>query len=404
LAQVDEEAGNEGWRFSYDADYASSKGSVPLSISMPVRPEEYDGAVVRNWFSNLLPEGAVRDGIVSQFRLEPGNDFELLAAIGGECAGAVSITAPQSAAIEEPDDGEDLETLLLDTGTAGDENWAALAAPHRLSLAGAQDKLAVIHEPGGRLRLPKRGEISTHILKPESLRLKGLRDAEAFGLLLARRIGLQVAQALPISIAGREALLIERYDRTTRDGQTVRLHQEDFCQALGLGSENKYETRGGPSLARCALLIRELHLGPEVLQGFLDWVAFAVILGNADAHAKNLSILTRSNGQRSLAPFYDLVPTIFFNGRVISRVPAMRVGDAQAIDQVAAQDLRIFAKSAGYGGKFVLQCVLDQATQIKEQLAAVVEELAGQGANASRLAQSAIAVEANAQRLIQELA
>src|SRR5690606_2889877 len=125
--------------------------------------------------------------------------------------------------------------------------WALAGAPMRLSLAGAQDKLAVVADADGRLRLPHRGEPSTHILKPESRRFRGLREAEALGLALARRVGLEAAHARPVDVLGRPALLVERYDRLrTRDGVLHRLHQEDFCQALGYPEGLKYEASGGP--------------------------------------------------------------------------------------------------------------------------------------------------------------
>lgn len=262
----------EEWHFTYQPDYLASSTLVPLSVALPPRADPYQGAAVRNWFCNLLPEGGVRDAITARLRIPPKDDFALLAAIGGECAGAVSIQSPSPRAALPQEEEGDLETLLYLQGEdAGEGAWALLGTPLRLSLAGAQDKIAVIAEPDGRLRLPGSDELSTHILKPDSRRFRGLRDLEALGLALARTIGLAAAPSRPVDVMGRPALLIERYDRTTDGSRIQRLHQEDFCQALGYPGEMKYESQGGPGLARCSALIRQLGLGPPAVQGLLDW-------------------------------------------------------------------------------------------------------------------------------------
>ncbi|MCB1637092.1 MAG: HipA domain-containing protein, partial [Xanthomonadales bacterium] len=208
-------------------------GPIPVSVTLPLQDEPFAGAVVANWFGNLLPEGAVRETIERRLRLPPRDNFALLAAIGGECAGAVSV-GPESDSPEPAQNMEsDLEALIRAQGSdVGDGAWAALGSPRRLSLAGAQDKIAVIRQAGGRLTLPAIGEPSTHILKPESRRLPGLRDLEALGLRLARAIGLNAVQVELVRVGDRRALLVERYDRTHETNKlTRRLHQEDFCQA-----------------------------------------------------------------------------------------------------------------------------------------------------------------------------
>lgn len=389
----------EDWSFVYRPDYLASPTPIALSVSLPLRPEPYAGAVVRNWFCNLLPEGTVREAITTRLRLPDQDDFALLEAIGGECAGAVSIRAPKLDPDPVRDEETDLETLLYLQGEdAGEGAWAMLGMPLRLSLAGAQDKIAVIAEPDGRLRLPAHDEISTHILKPDSRRFRGLRDLEALGLALARGIGLNVARAKPVEVAHRQALLIERYDRVSAGiADTERLHQEDFCQALGYPGELKYESQGGPNLAACSTLIRELRLGPAAVQGLLDWVVYNVLIGNADAHAKNLALLCNRNGNRQLAPFYDMVPTIALPESLVERTPALRIGVADRIDAIQAEDWRAFAGQAGYTGRFVLNHVTTLAGRLLEQLEATCNELIEQGCNAERLRRTANVIANNAQ-------
>lgn len=390
----------EDWTFSYEPDYLTSSTAVPLSVVLPLHADVFQGAVVRNWFCNLLPEGGVREAIVARLRIPPRDDFALLAAIGGECAGAVTIRLPSRQVESLQEQESDLETLLYVQGEdAGEGAWALLGTPLRLSLAGAQDKIAVIAEPDGRLRLPTSGEISTHILKPDNHRFRGLRDLEALGLALAREIGLSVAMAQPVQVMGRPALLIERYDRVTDGDRIQRLHQEDFCQALGYPGEMKYESQGGPGLARCSALIRRLALGPAAIQGLLDWAVFNVLIGNADAHAKNLALICDRNGNRRLAPFYDLVPTIVLPESLIDREPALRIGSATRIDKITKEDWRAFAVQSQYAPRFVLNRVIRMADELLNCLNTVGDELIEQGCDDKRIARAIQLVGANVHQL-----
>jgi serine/threonine-protein kinase HipA len=395
----------EDWQFRYAQEYLDAARPVALSISLPLRAEPFTGAVVRNWFGNLLPEGAVREAIAARLRIPVRDDFDLLAGIGGECAGAVSIVPPESRPAEAGvDPTTDIETLLAAYGDmAGEGTWALLGTPRRLSLAGAQDKIAVVRNADGHLRLPAAGELTTHILKPESPRLPGLRDLEALGLALARAIGLHAVPAIPVEVAGRKALLIERYDRHVADGKPARLHQEDFCQALGYPGELKYEAGGGPSLRQCAELVRrQLRLGPVAVQAFLDWVAFNAVIGNADAHAKNLALLSDRDGRRRLAPFYDLVPTIAIPEALVDRQPALRIGAAARIDHITADDWRRFARETGYAPGFVLKRAAAIAEAVAARIDDVAQALVKQGADRERIARAVDAVRVNAKRVRRE--
>lgn len=395
----------EAWRFEYAADYVDAAAPA-LSVSLPLRAAPFEGAVVRNWFCNLLPEGSVRDAIERRLRLPPRDPFALLEAIGGECAGAVAIGPADARTKTQRRDEPDLETLLAAQGDeAGDGAWATLGVPHRLSLAGAQDKIAVVRERTGRLRLPVGDELSTHIVKPDSARLPGVRDLEALGLALARAIGLDTAAAEPIDLAGRKALLVARYDRVAEKSGVARLHQEDFCQALGYPPELKYETGGGPTLAACAALIRtKLRLGPVALRAFLDWVACNGLLGNADAHAKNLALLCGVDGRRRIAPFYDLVPTAVIAESLVDREPALRIGSASRIDRLAADDWRAFADATGYAPRFVLRRVAELAAAVREHASSTARALIAHGVDEARMQRAVAFLERNAERTLREIA
>ena len=373
----------EDWSFQYATDSLADR-RVPLSVSLPIRAAAHEGAVVYNWYANLLPEGVVRDAIAQRLRLPPRDNFQLLASIGGECAGAVSITAASASIPGQMIEANSvpLEAALADLGVA---QWALLGGPVRLSLAGAQDKIAVVRE-GAAMRLPKIGEPSTHIVKPESTRLRGLCDLELLGMSLAAAMSLPVAKAELVSLAGTRALVVERYDRIRRDGRIVCLHQEDFCQALGLPPEFKYQSMGGPSLADCANLIRRELLGPVALQAYLDWVIFAVLIGNADAHAKNLSLLRTQDGRLGLAPFYDLVPTVARPQSLLDRKPALSIGGADRIDKVDGAHWDAFALASGFRPVFVRKRVRALASAMGEALPGAVSQVVATGADQALMA------------------
>lgn len=385
----------EDWRFTYDVRYAGTPGAMPLSVSLPVREAPWAGAVVRNWFCNLLPEGAVREAIERKLRIPPRDDFALLQALGGECAGAVAIGAPPVDARDA--DERELDTLVWELGPdLGDAALALLGAPRRLSLAGAQDKIPIVLGAQGQALLPAPGEPSTHILKPDSTRLRHLRDLEALGLRLARAVGLEVVDCALVDVGGRRALRVTRYDREAGVEGIQRVHQEDFCQALGYPGELKYEVQGGPSLGQCADLLRQrLRLGPQALMRFLDGVLYSVAIGNADAHAKNLSLLHRP-GATTLAPLYDLVPVIAMPESMLSREPALRIGNAERIDAVGAHDLDLFSEAIGVRPAFARRRAILLARDVAARAASVAEALVAEGGDGPALRAAARVVGDNA--------
>lgn len=392
----------EDWRFRYADDYLRTDRPMAVSVSLPTRVEAHEGAVVRNWFCNLLPEGLVREAIETLLKIRARDDFEMLAAIGGECAGAVSIGAQRAPPRLETGAERDLGTLVFEQGpNAGDGALALLGTPHRLSLAGAQDKIPVVRGIGGQLLLPDMGEPSTHILKPDSARLRHLCELEALGLRLAKAIGLNAVDCELVDVGGRDALLVKRYDRE-RDakGGILRVHQEDFCQALGYPGELKYESQGGPSLGDCSQLIRHrLRLGPRALQQFLDWIVYCVVIGNADAHAKNLSLLHRPE-RIELAPYYDLVPIIAIPETLIGRDPALRIGSAARIDSIDPADWTELARTTGFGPRLVRQRVTAVAEAARQAVEKAAAQLEAEGGDAATLVHAVRAIRANASRLL----
>ncbi len=185
---------------------------------------------------------------------------------------------------------------------------------YRLSLAGAQDKLPVVVDDSGRIGLTRGQTPSTHIIKTPIERLNHTVVNEAFRPMVGRQLGADVVDASAERVAGQEFLLVKRYDRRESDDGIVRLHQEEFCQALGVPTARKYQAEGGPSLADCFALVRRATAVParEVIK-LLDDVVLNFLLGNHDAHGKNFSLLyPPESGQAVLAPAYDVLSTFAY--------------------------------------------------------------------------------------------
>lgn len=286
-----------------------------LSLALPVRAEPYEDAQLLPFFEGLLPEGRVRDQLATRFRIEPADVFGLLREFGRECAGAVTVlpeaesAAPAARDVRWLSDEELAERIAeVEVRPFADEPSENV----RISLAGTQSKLVVVIGPEGQVGLPRGATPSTHILKPQSKIRRGKRLAypdivanEAFCMRLAAGAGLSTAEVGIRKVAGESVLVVRRYDRTPDGG---RLHQEDFCQALGIPSRLKYEADGGPGqLQYLELLARHSAYPLEDRAALLDRIAYCYLIANDDMHAKNFAVLYTPAVR--LAPAYDLLST-----------------------------------------------------------------------------------------------
>lgn len=315
--------------FAYSPAWAARPDAFPISLTLPLDGGPYAGGAGHAFFANLLPEGGARQAVCRRLGISEDNDLALLRAIGGDCAGALSIVDPTRDAEPDPDHRyERLDARRIRALTTSDVVPLLVGgASTRLSLAGAQDKLPVALLDG-HLHLPLEGAPSTHILKLPNRRYAHLTSNEAFVEGLAAAIDLDVVRAELFTQTDPPSLLVERYDRRASQEQwpVIRLHQEDLCQALGLPPSRKYEQEGGPTLTRAVELVRAHVAQPLVdVRRLIEWQAFNIVVGNSDGHGKNLSILY-DDGQAVLAPFYDLLSTRAYDS--LDRRLAMSV-DAQ---------------------------------------------------------------------------
>ncbi len=378
--------------FNYAESWLQKPDATPLSHSLPLRRKRFTRKECRGYFAGVLPEESKREIIARNLGISERNDYAMLERIGGECAGAVTfllVGEPLPArddhyrALSSPELAGILRELPLRPLLAGETGI-------RLSLAGAQDKIAVRVE-GEAISLPLGGAPSTHILKPAVERFAGVVFNEAYCMKLAAAVGLPVAKTEIRRVEEVEYLLVERYDRThsqSPEGAALeRLHQEDFCQALGIVSENKYQKEGGPSLKQCFALLREVSSAPVLdLARLLDAVIFNFLVGNNDAHGKNFSMLYRGAGtarlETWLAPLYDVVSTRYYPE--LTRDLAMKIGGEYSSDKVSKANFEQLAEDAGLAKPLVRRRVPELAEVVISNLDKsgiehpVAEALAGQ--------------------------
>lgn len=359
-------------QFSYDQTWLEKPNAMPLSRSLPLQSGVFPGKKARPFFAGILPEEGPREKIAEILGISRTNDFAMLEKIGGECAGAVSLlpegvapTDPKSARYRELTELE-LQQLITELP---DRPLMAGAEGLRLSLAGAQDKLPVIVHPNW-ICLPLGDTPSTHILKPEPDRFAGLAANEIFCMTLAQAVGLNAPDTEYRPVREKPCLLVQRYDRTTAEaGHTTRLHQEDFCQALGFPPERKYQAEGGPTIGECISLLRDWSTAPVLdIPSFINSLIFNVLIGNADAHGKNYALLY-SGGERRLSPCYDLVCTLAWPH--LSRNLAMKIGGCASVNAFTIGDWKKMANKAGLGWPMLRERMAESCHSVLSKLGEV---------------------------------
>lgn len=358
--------------FEYASAWLDRAGATPLSVSLPLRKERFTRNECRGFFAGILPEEGKREIIAHNLGISARNDFAMLERIGGECAGAVTfIPARQPLpvhdyhyrAISSKELADIFKELPKRPLLAGREGI-------RLSLAGAQDKIVVRIE-GDEISLPLAGAPSTHILKPSIERFAGVVFNEAFTMQLALAAGLLAAKVEVRATEQIDYLSVERYDRRhLQSGTTTtldRLHQEDFCQALNIVPELKYQKEGGPSLKQCFGLVRNVSSAPVIdLARLLDAVIYNYLIGNNDAHGKNFSLLYHGAGtahqEIRLAPLYDAICTVYYPE--LSNEMAMKIGDEYRSERVTPREFEKLAEEAGLAKPLVRRRVPELAETV----------------------------------------
>ncbi|MNI19697.1 Serine/threonine-protein kinase HipA [compost metagenome] len=363
-----------GPALTYADAWRASPQAFPVSLSMPMDQAVWPPEVVVPWLMNLLPEGEPMRAMQRALGIAQEDVIGLVSAAGGDLAGAlrVGVAGAERGDYRPVVTADDLERIIGELPRkpflAGDEGVT-------MSLAGAQDKLPVALL-NGQITVPLDGAPSTHILKPDNPRLPGSVQNEALCMVLAARCGLPAAPVTTGRAGDRSYLLVDRYDRAGSAPAATRLHQEDFCQALGLPPGAKYERNQtgvrGPSLADMFALVR-WHMTAVDITRLLDAVIFNIAIGNVDSHAKNYSILLTADGV-ALAPLYDLMSGLPWPG--ITQNHAQAVGGKVRGRHIQARHWRRMAEECGLAPAATVRRVIGMTDRIQREIGPATEAVA----------------------------
>lgn len=360
-----EQASSGAISFAYDADWLAFEHAMPVSISLPLSDQIWRGAQVVNVFENLLPDVEhVRRNVAERMGAEGVDAFSLLAVAGRDCVGALQflsdddIPGPAGEVRGEPISEAEIAQLIRSLRV----NPLGLDVDNedfRISIAGAQDKTALLKKDGAWHR-PIGSTATTHILKPaigvihNDIDLTDSVQNEFICSKLCGALGLNVAEAEIVSFEDQLALSVTRFDRLwTDDGRLLRLPQEDFCQALSVPSTQKYQRDGGPSILPILERLKESDQPNVDRINFFRAQMIFWLIGATDGHAKNFSIQLRPGGRFILAPLYDIISTqpIVDDNRIAHNKfkLAMSVGDNNhfQITHIARRHFEQSAEAAG---------------------------------------------------------
>jgi serine/threonine-protein kinase HipA len=312
---------DERLSFSYLESWSNDPDSFSLSPQLLLGNKIFGHLVTRVYFENLLPEGAGRDRLNRLYRDITKDLFRYLQEFGEDCTGAITVSSDEYFYLKiKPKERIEIDKSLL--AKAWHENKDLDIFLHqkykaKFSLAGAQDKMAIIIE-GDRWYVPSHGGATTHIVKPPIKKFGNGVDTvfnEFYCMTLAKKIGLGVPDVSIQFIDTVPFYIVERFDRINLNGEIKRIHQIDLCQTLNFPSDKKYEEYLGPTLQSLFITIKNNSLNPILdLERFIQWIFFNLIIGNNDSHAKNISLSLSSNKKYQLTPFYDLLSTVVYKG------------------------------------------------------------------------------------------
>lgn len=360
--------------FQYDPAWVNSASGRALSLSLPFTPGNipHRGERVSNYFDNLLPDSvAIRSRIRTKFSIASAETFDLLAVIGRDCVGAVQLMPPDEVPANHqeidavPLDDAGVEQVIAGSLSDGKSLGQTDADDFRISIAGAQEKTALLYRRNRWWR-PHGATPTTHILKLP-LGLVGniqadMQDSVENEWLCSRimqAFGLETAHCEMVQFGSRKVLAVERFDRAWQGKRWIaRLPQEDFCQALGLPSQMKYEVDGGPGMKDILrVLVSSSRASPD-MRAFVKAQMVFWMLAATDGHAKNFSLFHERGGTYRLTPFYDVLSVWPIMGKGAQQLPWQKARLAMAIrsrnvhwklQDILPRHWDVVARAAGVG-------------------------------------------------------
>ena len=376
--------------FRYSDDYLAQDTARAISISMPLTDEPYGPEKTRSFFEGLLPEGFLRRTVAENNRTDANDYLSILEMLGSECLGAIQLRGEQYTTAE-PEYRELDPDMMFRLASEGATTSADLVVEAHLSLTGASGKIGAYLAEDGKWYLPVGSAPSTHILKQSHIRYDHVVENEQLALQTASLLGISIAESRIIMTGaqsdGGVLFATERYDRTLEGYENVisglpcplRLHQEDFGQALGIAAADKYEKPGGGYMKQMFDLLRRRSAYPiEDQMKLWDIIVFHWLSGNTDGHVKNFSLVyDRHLNAVRLAPAYDILSTVVYDSH--SRQMAFAIGGEIEWDRIGREQFERACDEIGLNRKIFMKRYDDLSAGFGPALGTAVEKLAAEG-------------------------
>ena len=377
-------------QFSYLDEYLSEPQSNPISISLPLQEEPFSPSKTRNFFDGLLPEGFMRSAISKNLRTSIDDYISVLTLLGQECLGALKIIK-EGAKIQKPKYRRLSNAQMVALAEEGASKSASLVVNSHLSLTGASGKVGLYYDKQNNLWYQPYGEApSTHIVKQSHVRFEKIVANELLCLKAAKKLGIKVVGSFIVNEKTQndtQLYATERYDRKfSPDSQKIdglyaplRLHQEDFAQALGISSADKYEPEDAHYLQKLFSIIKSYSTFPfEDQLRLWDICIFNCLIGNADNHIKNLSLLYDEKLQTvRLAPAYDIVSTRIYKNT--SSKMGLSIDGEFDLNKITRQSFAAEADAVGLGSAIALEHFDNMNSKFEEVLIESAKELESEG-------------------------
>ena len=379
--------------FSYDTAYLNNSECRAISIGLPLEEKTFDAIRTRIFFEGLLPEGFTRKCVAKWMHMDENDYLSILAGLGRECLGAIKVIEKVNQVIH-PDYRELSKEEVYALASEGASESAELVTKSHLSLTGASGKVGLYYNVSNKKWYLPIGEApSTHIVKQSHVRLKKIVANEQLCLLTAKNLGIEIPKSFIVTTDKNndEAVLFatQRYDRQFAasnkaiNGLPVpcRLHQEDFAQALGIASVDKYEKNQEGYMKMLFDLIRSYSADPMTDSIKLwDICVFNYLIGNTDNHIKNLSLLYGEDLKTiRLAPAYDIVSTMVYKSSMEDM--ALSVDGKYNINEISRESFKNAAIQVGIGTKIAMRRFDDMINGFTNALNQAKEELDKNGIN-----------------------
>ncbi len=376
--------------FQYGEEYVSSPDAKAISIGLPLREEAFSPLETKCFFEGLLPEGFHRRSVAQWMHVHEDDYLSILSGLGDECLGAIRVLSPDRVT-ENSSYSLMTDEQMSDLAKEGTLKSAEILTKTHLSLAGASGKTGLYYDEDTDQWFFPLGEApSTHIVKQCHLRLEEIVANEHLCLMTAAKLGIDVPESFVIYTgdSSRDALFAtKRYDRVldpfaeeiSGKKRPYRLHQEDFAQALGISSADKYEPEGKNYLKDAFRLLMLNSADPIADQTKLwDILLYDYMVGNTDNHIKNISLLYGSDLDRvRLAPAYDVISTAVYENS--TRDMAMSVAGFYSLDEIDRDSFKEEASEIGLGSRMAMERFDSMADRFENALLETADQLVEEG-------------------------